>query len=192
MATTTPPPLTPASPALRTFPKPNTGLALVIGDPDARRAFHRRLQASNKLVVFFYRIGLLPLLGLGKNTMLLITAGRRSGRRRIFPVGYFRLGGEIYQISGWGRSSNWYKNIHAHPDELQLQIGFRTFAAQAEFIEDPAGVQRVLEQLVTQCPAEAKRLLGWDPASDCLETADFSPCLDKVMLIRYLPAGQVT
>jgi deazaflavin-dependent oxidoreductase (nitroreductase family) len=189
MAAVQPSPAAPASIAPRIFPRPDTALGRVVGDHDARQAFHRRLQAANKFVTFFYRIGLLPLLGAARSTMLLMTIGRRSGRLRIFPVGYFRFGGEIYQISGWGRSSNWYWNIRAHPDGLKLRIGFRTFPARAEFVEDPGDVMRLLGQLVTESPSEARRLLGWDPAIDCLESADFGPCADKLMLIHYVPLG---
>ena len=175
--------------SIRTFPRPGTALARVIGDRVYREVFHRRLQASNRFVVFFYRIGLLPLLGAGRSTMLLITTGRKSRHRRIFPVGYFRLGGEIYQISGWGTRSNWYKNIQAHPQSLKLQIGFRTFPVRAQFIEAPADVKRVAEKLVTESPAEARRLLGWDPATDRLEGADFRPLIEHVLFVHYVPAG---
>ena len=95
----------------RAFPRPGTPLSQVIGDSEYREAFHRRLQASNRFVVAFYRIGLLPLLGAGKTTMLLTTRGRKSHRLRRFPVGYFRIGGDIHLLSGWGKRANWYKNL---------------------------------------------------------------------------------
>jgi deazaflavin-dependent oxidoreductase (nitroreductase family) len=185
--TTAQPPLAASEPHLvRAFPRPETTLGRVIGDREYRAAFHSRLQVPNKFVVFFYRIGLLPLLGAAKNTMLLMTIGRKSLCPRWFPVGYFRLHGDIYMISGWGRGSNWYKNIRAHPQDLQIQIGLRRFSAEAHFVQDPSEVRQVVERLITESPAEAMRLLGWDPDADCLETADFWPILKNIIFVRFV------
>lgn len=187
MATAQPSTTSPLSSSTRTFPRPDTALARVIGDRAFRRAFHRRLQASNRFIVFFYRIGLLPLLGAARGMMLLTTVGRKSGQLRSFPVGYFRLGGEIYQISGWGKNSNWYKNIQTNPESVKLLIGLRAFDARAEFIEAPSDVQDVLKQLISESPKEAKRILGWDPSIDRLESTDFGPVSSKIMFVHYIP-----
>jgi hypothetical protein len=82
----------------RLFPTAESPLGRLLDDPEYKAAFHKRLQGSNRFVVFFYRIGLLPLLGAGKGTMLLITVGRKSGRIRSFPIGYFRIGGEALRL----------------------------------------------------------------------------------------------
>ncbi len=168
------------------FPRPGTVLAGVIGDPAYRKSFHQRLQSSNRFVVLLYRIGLLPLLGAGKSTMLLITRGRKTNRIRRFPVGYFRIDGNVYLLSGWGRDSNWYKNLRANPNEVQLQIGFRTFPVQAQILEDPAEIKRTIECLVIESPANAQRLFGWDPHSDRLDQADFSPIIEKVLMVKFV------
>jgi deazaflavin-dependent oxidoreductase (nitroreductase family) len=175
--------LAPSSP--RIFPRPDTSLAQVIGDPAYRDAFHRRLQASNRFVVAFYRIGLLPLFGAGRTIMLLTTRGRKSQRLRRFPVGYFRIGGEIYLISGWGKQANWYKNLQASPDELWLQIGFRRFRASATVVDDPEQVRQLIERLVSESPAVARTLFGWDPDHDTLASADFSPLIGTVLFVRF-------
>lgn len=182
--------MTPAAPndqsSARVFPRPETSLAQVIGDPAYRDAFHRRLQGSNRFVVAFYRIGLLPLLGAGKTTMLLTTRGRKSHRLRRFPVGYFRIGGNIHLLSGWGKDSNWYKNLRANPDDVWLQIGFRNFSVTAQFIEDPAEIKRTIERIVSESPTSARRLFGWDPDHDSLGSSDFSPVIEKVLFVRFI------
>ena len=182
--------MTPAAPndqpSARVFPRPETTLAQVIGDPTYRDAFHRRLQGSNRFVVAFYRIGLLPLLGAGKTTMLLTTRGRKSHRLRRFPVGYFQIGGNIHMLSGWGKGSNWYKNLRANPDDVWLQIGFRNFPVTAQFIEDPAEIKRTIERLVSESPTNARRLFGWDPDHDSLGSSDFSPVIEKVLFVRFI------
>lgn len=176
----------PDPPSTHVFPRPGTGLARVIGDPIYKKSFHQRLQSSNRFIVAFYRIGLLPLLGAGKTIMLLVTRGRKSHRLRRFPVGYFRIGGEIYLLSGWGRESNWYKNLCANPTEVWLQIGFRTLPVQAQVVEDPAEVRRTIECLILESPDNARSLFGWDPESDRLDQADFSPILEKVLFVKFI------
>ncbi len=169
----------------RVFPLAGTPLATVIGDPAYRDAFHRRLQSMNKFVVTFYRIGLLPLLGMGKTTMLLTTRGRKSKQLRHFPVGYFRIGGQIHLVSGWGKRANWYKNIVANPEEVWLQIGSRRFPVRAHILQDPAEIRRTIETLVSESPSDAQRLFGWDPQNDRMEAADFSPMIEKVIFIKF-------
>ncbi len=171
---------------IQVFPKPGTVLAGVIGDPAYRKTFHQRLQSSNRFVVALYRIGLLPLLGAGKSTMLLTTRGRKTQRLRRFPVGYFCIGGEVHLFSGWGKDSNWYKNLRANPAEVWLQIGFRTFPVCAQILEDPAEVRRTIECLILESPDSAQRLFGWDSKSDRLDQADFSPIIEKVLIVKFI------
>jgi deazaflavin-dependent oxidoreductase (nitroreductase family) len=167
------------------FPVAGTPLAKVIGDPVHRESFHKRLQSMNKYVVALYRLGVLPVLGAGKNTMILTTRGRTSGRLRRFPVGYFRIAGQFHLLSGWGASANWYKNILAHPDDVSLQIGFRHVAVRANILQDPIEIKRTIETLITESPADAQRLFGWDPQNDHLEVADFSPMIEHVIFVRF-------
>jgi deazaflavin-dependent oxidoreductase (nitroreductase family) len=169
----------------RVFPLAGTPLANIIGDRTQRESFHRKLQSLNKYVVALYRIGLLPLFGAGKTTMLLTTRGRKSKQLRYFPVGYFRIAGEIHLISGWGKSANWYKNILADPENIWLQIGFRRFAVRANIIEDPEEIRRTIETLLSESPSDAQRLFGWDPQNDRIEAADFSPMIEKVLFVKF-------
>jgi len=170
----------------RVFPRPDTVLAQVISDPIYRASFHQRLKLSNRFVVALYRLGLLPLLGAGRTMMLLITRGRKSRRLRRFPVGYFRIGGDFYLISGWGKDSNWYKNLQANPNDVSLQVSFRTFPVQAKVLKDPEEIKSTIKRLVSESPASAHRLFGWDPQSDNLFSADFSPIIEKALFVRFI------
>jgi len=169
----------------RAYPVAGTPLAKVIGDPAHRKSFQKRLQSMNKYVVALYRLGVLPLLGTGKTTMILTTRGRTSGQLRRFPVGYFRIAGQIHLLSGWGADANWYKNILAHPDDVALQIGFQHMAVRANILQDPIEIKHIIETLVAESPTNAQRLFGWDPQSDCLEAADFSPMIEHVVFVRF-------
>jgi len=177
---------TSSPPTTRVFPAPGTRLAELISNPEFRSTFHSRLQSSNRFMVALYRIGLLPLFGMGRSIMLLTTKGRKSGKPRHFPVGYFRIGGVIHLLSGWGRAANWYKNLLANPDEVSLQVGFRRFAVRAQVLDDASEIKRALEQFVSESPSQAQALIGWDPDRDRIETADFSPMIRDVLVVRFL------
>jgi deazaflavin-dependent oxidoreductase (nitroreductase family) len=174
-----------AQTASRVFPVSGTPLANVIGDPAHRESFHRKLQSMNKYVVVLYRMGVLPLLGAGKTTMLLTTRGRKSGQLRRFPVGYFRIAGQIHLLSGWGGDANWYKNLLANPEEVWLQVGFRRCAVRADILENPVEIRRTIETLIAESPAAAQRLFGWDPQHDRLDAADFSPMIERVLFVKF-------
>lgn len=171
--------------AVRTFPVPGTYLYRLIVDPVFRKAFHARVKHGNRVLAPLYKLRLLPLLGVGKRIMLLTTRGRKSHKLRDIPIGYFRIDDDIYVFSGWGKAANWYQNMLAYPDDVYVQIGFRRFQARAEVVEDPQDVQRIIEHLILQDPRGAGSLIGWDPARDRLELADFSLMIEKVLVVRF-------
>ncbi len=172
--------------AARVFPAEGTTLARVLHDAEFRKAFHTRLKSSNRFMVALYRIGLLPLFGLGRSIMLLGTQGRVSGTRRDFPVGYIRIGKDLMLLSAWGKNANWYKNILAHPDKVTVQIGLRRIPVRAQVVDDPAEVRSLMLRFVRESPVGAKQVLGWDAAHDCPESADFSPIAQQVLVVRFV------
>lgn len=175
----------PAMQPLRVVPAPNTDLARVIGDRAHRDAFRARLASVNRYVVALYQIGVLPLLGVGKTIMLLTTKGRKSGKPRSFPVGYFRIGGEIHLLSGWAKEPNWYKNLVAAPDDVAQQVGFRRFPVKARVLEDRPEILATVDRLIKENPSAARSLFGWDPLHDEWERSDFTQVLDKVLFVKF-------
>lgn len=175
----------PASPPKRTFPVPGTNLYKILYDPEYKKTFHARLKQSNRFVAVFYRMGLLPLLGVSRQVMLLTTQGRKTHAMRSTPIGYFRIDGQVYVFSAWGKATHWYQNILACPDEVYMQIGFQRRRAIAQEVSDPQELQRLLEHFVAQDPQGARVLFGWDPAQDRAETADFAPMIEKVLVVRF-------
>ncbi len=102
----------------RTFPIEGTNLYRILGDPTYRQSFHRQLKQYNPLITALYKIGLLPLFGVSRRVMLLTTRGRKSGKLRSTPIGYWRIGEKIYLFSAWGKATSWYKNLVACPEEV--------------------------------------------------------------------------
>jgi len=171
--------------APRAFPLPSTDLYGMLTDAEFKKKFHARLEKGNSFIVLMYKLRILPVFGLGRQIMLLTTRGRKSGKLRDTPIGYFRIDGVIHVFSGWGKEANWYKNIAAKPEEVFLQVGFRRSPARAEFLSDPAELQKTLEKLVVQNPNGAGYLMGWDAGIDRPETADFSLMIERVVVVRF-------
>ena len=173
--------------APRAFPLPGTNLYRLLSDPEFKKTFHSRVKQGNRWLAPLYKLRILPLLGVGKQIMLLTTKGRKSNEMRDTPIGYFRVDDIVHVFSGWGKEANWYKNIMACPDEVYVQIGFRRFHALAEIVQDPQKLKRTIERLVLQDPRGAGYLMGWDSKLDRLEAADFSLMIEKVLVVRFHP-----
>ena len=173
-------------PVRNTFPAPNTHLARILSDPQYRQSFHAQIKRYNPPIVALYKIGLLTLFGASRTVMLLTTRGRKSGKLRSTPIGYFRIGGAIYLFSAWGKASNWYKNMLASPQDVWIQIGLHRWPVHAQVVSEPREIQQVLVQLVQESPAGARTLFGWDPDQDWIDSADFTPILEQVLIIRFI------
>ena len=91
----------------------------------------------NKLMVRLYRMGL----GLfaGRMILLLTTTGRKSGLPRVTPLQYEKVNGEIVVACGFGRQSDWVRNLQNDPHAL-VQIRMRKFRVVAELITDAEAI----------------------------------------------------
>lgn len=171
---------------LRAFPTPGTPMARILYDDHFRQTFGAKLKKSNPFVVFFYRLGLLPLFGASRTMMILTTRGCKSGKIRRTPIGYFPVGGVVHIFSAWGRSASWYKNLIADPCDVQIQIGLRPQKVRPEVLEDPAEIWQTLQQFMSESPKAATYLFGWDPLTDRIDAADFSELIQKVVFVRCI------
>ena len=117
--------------------------------------------------VYLYRWRLGRLLG--KRFLLLTHVGRRSGLRRqtvLEVMEYRKHGPEAVVMSGFGRGSNWLRNIEANHRE-EVTIGSQHFVAAHRFLsEDEAiNVVRGYEQRNRLAGPIVRRvltgLLGW-------------------------------
>ncbi len=85
--------------------------------------------------VFLYRLtgGVLGGRMMGQNVLLLTTLGRKSGKKRITPVNYYR-DGENYLLVGtnWGKpvQAAWYLNLMRQPSAV-IQVKKETLAVTA-------------------------------------------------------------
>ncbi|MCX6034967.1 MAG: nitroreductase family deazaflavin-dependent oxidoreductase [Chloroflexi bacterium] len=76
----------------------------------------RSFWVFNKLfMVPMFRLGFGPFIGnsITGYIMVLKTVGRKTGKARYTPVNYAVHKGNVYCMAGWGRLSDWYRNMIA-------------------------------------------------------------------------------
>ncbi len=99
-----------------------------------RRAF----RALNRLMIVMWRLGLgWTMAGPRRGyVMVLITTGRKTGKRRLAPLNFSEETGAIYCIAGFGRRTHWLANLLADPAcEVWLPDG-RRLSGSAEIVTD--------------------------------------------------------
>jgi deazaflavin-dependent oxidoreductase (nitroreductase family) len=78
--------------------------------------------------------------------MMLTATGRKSGLPRTNGVSFMELDGHYISFSGWGVSSNWYRNVVANP-EVTLQVGRRRIRATAHPVLDPDRREELMQRM---------------------------------------------
>ena len=119
-----------------------------------------------RLPVYLYRIRCGWLLG--RRFLMLTSVGRRSGllRNTVLECMEHRSD-EFIVMAGFGRQTDWLRNIQARPDQVTLTVGSKRFAASFRFIElnEAVTVLAAYEQraglLRGIVRVTLSRLLGW-------------------------------
>lgn len=79
----------------------------------------------------------------GGQVMVITHIGRKSGQRRRTPVNYALIQGDVYCTAGFGRISDWYRNIQTNPQvELWLPDGWWEGIA-ADVTDEPDRLPRL-------------------------------------------------
>jgi deazaflavin-dependent oxidoreductase (nitroreductase family) len=104
---------------------------------------------------------------MGMDMLVLTTVGAKTGQRREVPLGSFADGENAWLIvaSAAGAVANpaWYHNLAAHPDQVQVEAGGKTYrvtAAQLSGPERDAAWQRII--------AAQPRYAGYEKKTDRL------------------------
>jgi deazaflavin-dependent oxidoreductase (nitroreductase family) len=108
-----------------------------------------KMKNIQKIHRVLYAIGLGPLVG--KIILLLTTTGRKSGKERVTPLQYERIGNDYYVGAARGLKADWVRNIQANP-KVEVRVGAKHFYADAEVITDPAIFADFLEVRLTRHP----------------------------------------
>lgn len=115
--------------------------------------------------------------------MVLGTVGRTTGAARHTPVEYRRHGSKVYVVSGWGETPQWYRNLRAQP-RATVQLGSRTYAADAAPITDRAEAMRVLYLFRRTAPVVYDAVLARLSATEGLNARMIPDVADKFTIMR--------
>jgi deazaflavin-dependent oxidoreductase (nitroreductase family) len=106
---------------------------------------------------------------LGERFLCLTHIGRRSGRRYrtvLEVIGTDSLAGEFVVIAGFGTSSDWYRNIAAHP-ACEVVVGRHQFVPQHRVLDTTEAVavladyERRNRWILPIVHLLLSKLLGW-------------------------------
>jgi len=129
----------------------------------SRSMLHQRPQGLLRFVfripIWLYRLHLGRLLG--QRFLLLTHIGRNSGQARqtvIEVVKHDRQSDSYFVASGWGKKSDWYRNIHKNPDVV-INVGRRKLQVRAEDIPLPEAID-ILGEYAQRYPLAFKELTG--------------------------------
>jgi len=169
----------------RSFPRPGTSYYGYTQDPNYQSKFLSSFKYINAIVRPLYRWRILPLLGMHRwaRIYVITVVGRKSGKKRHVPLEYFKFDGQLYGGVSGPRKSQWHKNILANPDQVWVQLGFRSYRARIEFLDDEEFIEKV-KMYAMEFPKMAAAAWGWDPKRDDVATADFSPMLKVYRFFR--------
>jgi deazaflavin-dependent oxidoreductase (nitroreductase family) len=111
------------------------------------RRFFRVL--NRFFMVPMFRLGFGPFFGnpLSGYIMVLRIKGRRTGKIRYAPVNYAIANGRVYCIAGWGRTSDWFRNLQADP-AIEAILPGGAIAGLAEAVTDPTERAPAIRQIL--------------------------------------------
>ena len=130
----------------------------VDGTRGARQPSGRFLRWMNKWMMNrIRRTGKAPLMGF--NALVVTTIGRKSGLERSTPVGWFpgKDGTWLIVASAAGAAKNpdWYHNLAAHPDRVQIEMAGRKVSVIADELHGKER-EEAWQGIVTASPQFAK------------------------------------
>lgn len=88
-----------------------------------------------RLPLYLYQLGWGPALR-WIPLLIMTTEGRSSGQARHVVVEYRRHGSKFYIVSGWGKNTDWYKNVLQNP-RVTIQLGSEVLDAKAIPVDNP-------------------------------------------------------
>jgi deazaflavin-dependent oxidoreductase (nitroreductase family) len=119
----------------------------------------------NKFMVLMWRLGF----GFWFNKwpegwgqiMVITHTGRKSGLKYRTPVNYAIIDGEVYCIAGFGKISDWYRNLLANP-EIEIWLPDGWWQGVVEDVSQTSNRVQIMRAVVT-ASGFAGSLFGVDP-----------------------------
>lgn len=145
-----------------------------------RLAFKR----FNVFMIWLWRLGFRRWIniwpGVIGRIMVLTHKGRKTGVWRRTPVNYARIGDNLYCTAGFGRHTDWYRNILANPG-VEVWLPDSWWAGVAEDISDDKERIPLLREVLI-ASGFAAPMFGVDPR--VMEDEEFSVATSDYRLMR--------
>ena len=146
----------------------------------------------NRFMLLMWRLGLGSWVnawpGVTGRIMVITHLGRKSGLPHRTPVNYVLVDGDIYCTAGFGKISDWYRNIRAQPRvEVWLPGGW--WAGEAEDISASPDRLVYLRQVLI-ASGFAARAEGIDPLQ--ISDEDLDQATQSYRLVRIRRAAACT
>ncbi len=112
--------------------------------------------------IYLYRVGLGFLLG--KRFLLLNHIGRKTGlpRQAVVEIARYDPEANVYYIaSGFGKKSDWYRNLRAHPD-VTIQVGNKKMRVHARMLSPKESAEEMARYVLAHPRAamELAKIIG--------------------------------
>jgi deazaflavin-dependent oxidoreductase (nitroreductase family) len=139
---------------------------MIMDDLTREKKLQQGFKQFNKFMLLMWRLGMGPWInfwpeGVGR-IMVITHTGRKSGLKHQTPVNYAIIDGEVYCTAGFGRMSDWYRNIKANPEvEIWLPDGW--WAGKVEEISGPKKRLPLLRTILQNSGFTASTFGGLDP-----------------------------
>ncbi len=112
-----------------------------------------KMKNIQKIHRVLYAIGLGPVIG--GFIVLLTTTGRKSGKKRVTPLQYEKIGKDYYLGAARGLNADWVRNIQSNP-QVELRVGAKHVHGTAEIVTDPSRFADFMEVRLERHP----RMIG--------------------------------
>jgi deazaflavin-dependent oxidoreductase (nitroreductase family) len=111
------------------------------------RRFFRFL--NKFFMVPMFRFGFGPFFGnpISGYIMVLQIVGRKTGKLRYAPVNYAIHEGKVYCMAGFGRLSDWYRNLQANTS-IEVILPGGAISGTAQEVHDPAKRTLIIRQIL--------------------------------------------
>lgn len=139
----------------------------------------------NRFMLLMWRLGLGSMLNwwpkVGGRILVIHHTGRKSGLPRRTPVNYAIVDGEIYCTAGFGKGSDWFRNIQANPNvEVWLPDGWWSGTA-LDVGDDPRRLYLMRQVLIgSGLAAFAAGINPYQISDEALEVTTRDYCLLRI------------
>lgn len=112
-----------------------------------------KMKNIQKIHRVLYAVGLGPVIG--GFIILLTTTGRKSGKKRVTPLQYEKIGEDYYLGAARGLNADWVRNIQSNP-QVELRVGAKHVQGTAEIVTDSSRFADFMEVRLERHP----RMIG--------------------------------